>query len=104
MYIHKHTHTHTHAHTHAHTYIQTLSAWLTRPRASLTTECVLLLQNVFSYYRLCSLTTDIERMADETEGFSGADLNEICQRACKLAIREEIRQWTDWAQGQVPKP
>ena len=67
-------------------------------------ECVLLLQNVFSYYRLCSLTTDIERMADETEGFSGADLNEICQRACKLAIREEIRQWTDWAQGQVPKP
>jgi len=44
---------------------------------------------------------DIERMADETEGFSGADLNEICQRACKLAIREEIRQWTDWAQGQA---
>ena len=44
---------------------------------------------------------NIERMADETEGFSGADLNEICQRACKLAIREEIRQWTDWAQEQA---
>jgi len=43
---------------------------------------------------------DINVMADETDGFSGADLNEICQRACKLAIREEIRQWTDWAQTQ----
>merc|ERR1712059_47998 len=25
-----------------------------------------------------------------TKGFSGADLTEICQRACKLAIRENI--------------
>ena len=25
-----------------------------------------------------------------TRGFSGADLTEICQRACKLAIRESI--------------
>ena len=25
-----------------------------------------------------------------THGFSGADLTEICQRACKLAIRESI--------------
>lgn len=25
-----------------------------------------------------------------THGFSGADLTEICQRACKLAIRECI--------------
>lgn len=25
-----------------------------------------------------------------THGFSGADLTEICQRACKLAIRENI--------------
>ena len=25
-----------------------------------------------------------------TKGFSGADLTEICQRACKLAIRESI--------------
>ena len=24
------------------------------------------------------------------QGFSGADLTEICQRACKLAIRESI--------------
>lgn len=25
-----------------------------------------------------------------TQGFSGADLTEICQRACKLAIRQAI--------------
>ena len=29
-------------------------------------------------------------MANITEGFSGADCTEVCQRACKLAIREEI--------------
>lgn len=29
-------------------------------------------------------------MAQCTHGFSGADLTEICQRACKLAIRESI--------------
>jgi len=44
---------------------------------------------------------DIEAMAEVTEGFSGADLNEICQRACKLAIREEIAQWTIWASKQA---
>ena len=31
-------------------------------------------------------------MAKMTEGFSGADLTEICQRACKMAIRESIEQ------------
>jgi transitional endoplasmic reticulum ATPase len=29
-------------------------------------------------------------LAKVTEGFSGADLTEICQRACKLAIRQAI--------------
>lgn len=29
-------------------------------------------------------------LAKITHGFSGADLTEICQRACKLAIREAI--------------
>merc|ERR1712203_934809 len=29
-------------------------------------------------------------LAKMTKGFSGADLTEICQRACKLAIRESI--------------
>jgi len=44
---------------------------------------------------------NIEAMADATQGFSGADLNEICQRACKLAIREEISQWKAWADTQA---
>lgn len=35
---------------------------------------------------------DLEYMAKSTNGFSGADLTEICQRACKLAIRESIEQ------------
>jgi len=35
---------------------------------------------------------DIAFMAKMTQGFSGADLNEICQRACKLAIRENIEK------------
>merc|ERR1711892_711948 len=33
---------------------------------------------------------DIEHLARVTKGSSGADLTEICQRACKLAIRECI--------------
>ncbi|KAM9856925.1 transitional endoplasmic reticulum ATPase-like [Aulostomus maculatus] len=33
---------------------------------------------------------DLEYLSDITDGFSGADLTEICQRACKLAIREAI--------------
>jgi len=33
---------------------------------------------------------DLEGLANSTENFSGADLTEICQRACKLAIRQEI--------------
>ena len=37
---------------------------------------------------------DIEYLAHKTEGFSGADITEICQRACKLAIREGIEKST----------
>merc|ERR1711973_1018303 len=33
---------------------------------------------------------DLPYLAKMTRGFSGADLTEICQRACKLAIRESI--------------
>lgn len=33
---------------------------------------------------------DLDFLSGITEGFSGADLTEICQRACKLAIREAI--------------
>jgi transitional endoplasmic reticulum ATPase len=31
-------------------------------------------------------------LASVTKGCSGADLKEICQRACKLAIRESIQR------------
>ena len=37
-------------------------------------------------------TVDLNYMAKVTKGFSGADLTEICQRAVKLAIRENIEQ------------
>merc|ERR1711928_287877 len=33
---------------------------------------------------------DLTYLAKVTHGFSGADLTEICQRACKLAIRGSI--------------
>jgi transitional endoplasmic reticulum ATPase len=33
---------------------------------------------------------DLGFLAKSTQGFSGADLTEICQRCCKLAIRESI--------------
>ncbi len=32
----------------------------------------------------------LEDLAARTEGFSGADITEVCQRACKLAIRQNI--------------
>lgn len=34
----------------------------------------------------------LDALADALEGFSGADITEICQRACKLAIREAIQK------------
>jgi len=34
---------------------------------------------------------NLQFLASRTKGFSGADLTEICQRACKLAIRESIQ-------------
>ena len=33
---------------------------------------------------------DVDTLARFTNGFSGADITEICQRACKFAIRESI--------------
>jgi len=35
---------------------------------------------------------DLEFLGKRTPGYSGADLTEICQRACKLAIRESIEK------------
>jgi transitional endoplasmic reticulum ATPase len=43
---------------------------------------------------------DLEFLAQKTEGFSGADITEICQRACKLAIRENIEAQIKRAQQQ----
>jgi len=52
-----------------------------------------------------SKEVDLGYLAKVTHGFSGADLTEICQRACKLAIRESIekdiqREKQREAQGQ----
>ena len=35
---------------------------------------------------------DMDTLARFTQGFSGADITEICQRACKYAIRESIER------------
>jgi transitional endoplasmic reticulum ATPase len=37
-----------------------------------------------------SKEVNLEYLASQTDKFTGADLTEICQRAAKLAIREEI--------------
>jgi len=55
--------------------------------------------------RKSPISKDVELtyLSKVTHGFSGADLTEICQRACKLAIRQsielEIRREKDRAQN-----
>ncbi|KAI3464122.1 hypothetical protein Pfo_020785 [Paulownia fortunei] len=39
-----------------------------------------------------SKEVDLAALARHTHGFSGADITEICQRACKYAIRENIEK------------
>merc|ERR1711971_1187252 len=39
-----------------------------------------------------SKEVDLAYLASQTDKFTGADLTEICQSACKLAIREEIER------------
>merc|ERR1712228_895803 len=39
-----------------------------------------------------SKEVDLSYLASQTDKFTGADLTEICQTACKLAIREEIER------------
>ncbi|KAK7354025.1 hypothetical protein VNO80_19481 [Phaseolus coccineus] len=39
-----------------------------------------------------SKDVDLAALATYTHGFSGADITEICQRACKYAIREDIEK------------
>lgn len=43
-----------------------------------------------SNFSIFNQNVDLEYISGITDGFSGADLTEICQRACKLAIREAI--------------
>ena len=45
---------------------------------------------VWNFYVFDLQDVDLEYLAKVTHGFSGADLTEICQRACKLAIRQSI--------------
>eukprot|EP01115_Flamella_aegyptia_P002965 TRINITY_DN14562_c0_g1_i1.p1 TRINITY_DN14562_c0_g1~~TRINITY_DN14562_c0_g1_i1.p1 ORF type:complete len:803 (-),score=439.16 TRINITY_DN14562_c0_g1_i1:53-2461(-) len=44
---------------------------------------------------------DLEFLGKKTAGFSGADLTEICQRACKLAIRESIEKDIERSKNQM---
>lgn len=39
-----------------------------------------------------SKDVDLAALSRYTHGFSGADITEICQRACKYAIRENIEK------------
>lgn len=39
-----------------------------------------------------ALDVDLDHLARVTQGFSGADITEICQRSCKYAIRESIER------------
>lgn len=39
-----------------------------------------------------SKDVDLRALTRYTQGFSGADITEICQRSCKYAIRENIEK------------
>ncbi|XP_059667623.1 cell division cycle protein 48 homolog [Cornus florida] len=45
-----------------------------------------------------SKDVDLRALAKTTQGFSGADITEICQRACKYAVREDIEK--DYERGE----
>ena len=47
-----------------------------------------------------SSDVDLAYLAAKTDKFSGADLTEICQTACKLAIREDIAHDANITEGQ----
>eukprot|EP00055_Hartaetosiga_balthica_P018573 m.134800 g.134800 ORF g.134800 m.134800 type:complete len:809 (+) comp9735_c0_seq1:125-2551(+) len=47
---------------------------------------------------------DLDFLANKTHGFSGADLTEICQRACKLAIRESILREVEMERARADDP
>ena len=47
---------------------------------------------------------DVETLAKFTHGYSGADITEICQRACKYAIRESIEKDIERERAMAQKP
>merc|ERR1712110_695821 len=47
---------------------------------------------------------DLDFLAANTKDFSGADLTEICQRACKLAIRESIAKDIEREKARLQNP
>merc|ERR1712178_638806 len=47
---------------------------------------------------------DISFLAKTLQGFSGADLTEICQRAAKLAIRESIEKEIEISKEREANP
>merc|ERR1712142_483960 len=47
---------------------------------------------------------DLDFLAKNTKGYSGADLTEICQRACKFAIRESIEKDIQKEKERVKNP
>jgi SpoVK/Ycf46/Vps4 family AAA+-type ATPase len=49
-----------------------------------------LLCHINLYYDVSAQDVDMGYIAKVTHGYSGADLTEVCQRACKLAIRQNI--------------
>merc|ERR1719263_1762572 len=47
---------------------------------------------------------DFEALVRHTHGFSGADITEICQRACKYAIRENIERDIERERARAENP
>jgi len=43
---------------------------------------------------------DLDFLADHLKGYSGADITEICQRCCKLAIKESIEKIRERAEHE----
>lgn len=44
-----------------------------------------------------------EFLAEQTDGFSGADITELCQRSCKSAIRDSIMAEEDYRRMNAGK-
>ncbi|KAL1363879.1 hypothetical protein HN51_012035 [Arachis hypogaea] len=51
-----------------------------------------------------SKDVDLSALARYTHGFSGADITEICQRACKYAIREDIEKDIEMERRKIENP